>query len=128
MLKILVVDDHHNFRQVFTMELSEIPYLVVAEAATGREAVEKTNVLLPHLIFMDIVLPDANGLEITREIKAKHPGITIAIMTSHDLPEYREVATQSGAERFFVKTSLNWDEVAAFIQSVSARKTGDLVN
>ena len=105
------------------MRLGMLSFLAVEEAATGIEALEKTNTLLPDLIFMDIVLPDMNGLQITREIKAKHPGITIAILTNHDRPEYREAAAQSGADRFFVKSSLAWDEVVTFLQSALARQT-----
>ena len=123
MLRVLIVDDHDNFRQIIRMRLSLIPFLIVEEAATGREALEKTDILLPDLIFMDIVLPDVDGLQITREIKTKHRGITIAIMTNHDRPEYREVATQSGAERFFPKASLHWHEVVAFLESVFATQT-----
>jgi DNA-binding NarL/FixJ family response regulator len=127
MLKILLVDDHPNFRYIFRMKLSQLPFVIVEEAATGREALEKTDAFLPHLIFMDIVLPDANGLQLTREIKAKYPSIGIAIITSHGLPEYRDLAIQSGADRFFIKISLDWDEVREFVQSVPARESGDPV-
>ncbi len=88
MLRILIIDDHPNFRHVLRTKLSQLPSLVVEEAATGCEALEKTNTFLPHLIFMDIDLPDTNGLELTRQIKAKHPGISIAVLTGHTRPEY----------------------------------------
>jgi DNA-binding NarL/FixJ family response regulator len=123
MLRVLIVDDHDNFRQILRIRLNSLPFLLVEEAATGSEAMEKTDILLPDLIFMDIVLPDINGLQITREIKMKYPGITIAIMTNHDRPEYLESATQSGAERFFAKASLEWNDVASFLQALLARKT-----
>jgi DNA-binding NarL/FixJ family response regulator len=123
MLRVLIVDDHDNFRQIIRMRLSLVPFLIVEEAATGSEALEKTDFFLPDIIFMDIVLPDVGGLQITREIKTKYPGITIAIMTNHDRPEYREAATQAGAERFFAKASLDWHEVVAFIRSVLATPT-----
>ena len=85
-LRVLIVDDHPNFRHIFRTRLNQLPSILVEEAATGREALEKTDALLPALIFVDIDLPDANGLELTRVIKAKHPGIRIAIMTCHNLP------------------------------------------
>ncbi len=68
---------------------------------------------------MDIGLPDANGLQLTQKINAEFPDIKIAILTVYDLPEYRQAATQYGADRFFVKDSLKWDEVVTFIKSIA---------
>jgi DNA-binding NarL/FixJ family response regulator len=66
---------------------------------------------------MDIKLPGVNGLELTRKIKAAHPNITIFILTSYDIPEYREAAFQYGADRFVPKTSLNRMELQEFVKS-----------
>lgn len=118
MLTVLIVDDIEIYRAVIRAEiLGRFPSLRVEEASTGRSAMEKIHANCPDLVFMDIGLPDENGLRLTRRIKAEHPGICVAILTGHDLPEYRQAAAQCGADRFFVKDSLNWDEVAAFIGS-----------
>jgi DNA-binding NarL/FixJ family response regulator len=69
---------------------------------------------------MDIQLPGRNGLQLTREIKARYPNTKVIILTSHDLPEYREVAVQCGASSFFSKGSLIWGEIEAFIKSILA--------
>ena len=87
------------------------PSIVVEEVANGDEALQKINAASPGLIFVDIRLPGANGLHLTKEIKKNFPGIGIAILTDFDLPEYREAAKQYGADRFFVKSSFKWDEV-----------------
>ena len=71
-----------------------------------------------HLIFMDIRLPGLNGLQLTQRIKTDFPNIHIAILTSYDHPEYRQAAFQYGADRFFVKGSLAWDEVEALLKSI----------
>ena len=71
------------------------------------------------LFFVDIRLPGMNGLRLTRKIKKDSPGITIAVLTSYDLPEYREAAVESGTDRFFVKSSFKWDEVEALVKSIS---------
>jgi DNA-binding NarL/FixJ family response regulator len=95
--------------------------MVVEEAANSEEALQKINRASPHLIFMDIRLPGMNGLELTKKIKKDLPGINIAILTDYDLPEYREAAGQYGADRFFVKSAFNWDEVTALIKSLQPR-------
>ena len=116
MLTVLVVEDVQVYREMIKTEiLRRFPSLRVEEASTGQIALEKINDLCPQVVFMDIGLPDENGLRLTRRIKTEHPGIHVAIVTGHDLAEYRQAATQYGADRFFVKDSLNWDEVAAFI-------------
>ena len=68
---------------------------------------------------MDIRLPGANGLQLTRKIKEEFPEIHIAILTDYDFPEYRQAALQFGADRFFVKNSFNYDEVEALVGSIS---------
>jgi CheY-like chemotaxis protein len=119
MLTVLVVDDVQAYREIIKTEiLQRFQSLRVEEAPTGQVALEKINDLCPQVVFMDIGLPDENGLSLTRRIKTEHPGIHVAIVTGHDLAEYRQAAAQCGADRFFVKDSLNWDEVAAFIGSV----------
>jgi len=67
----------------------------------------------------DIRLPGTNGLQLTQKVKADFPDITVAILTDYDLPEYRQAAVQYGADRFYVKNSLKWDELEALVQSIS---------
>jgi two-component system response regulator YesN len=119
MLTVLVVDDVPVNREIIKTEiLRRFPSLRVEEASSGRVALEKINDLCPQVVFTDIRLPDENGLRLTQRIKTEHPGIQVAIVTGYDIAEYREAAAQYGADRYFVKGSTNWDEVAAFIDSV----------
>ena len=119
MLRVLIVEDIQIHREIMKAELrARFPSLAIEEASTKEEALKKINVFPPQLIFMDIGLRDANGLQLTQKIKADFPDIKIAIVTVYDLPEYRQAAIQYGADRFFVKDSLKWDEVAAFVKSV----------
>jgi len=83
------------------------PTIAIDEVADGGEALQKVEALLPDLIFMNIQLPGENGLELTKKIKATHPNIPILILTTYDIPEYREAASQYRADRFLAKTSLN---------------------
>jgi len=116
--RILIVEDTHPYRQMLKTTLQEsFPTIAIDEAADGGEALQKVDTFLPDLIFMDIKLPGENGLEITRKIKAAHPDITIFILTSYDIPEYREAAFQYGADRFLPKNSLNQMELQELVKS-----------
>ena len=93
------------------------PTLAIDEVADGGEVLRRVDDFLPDLIFIDIKLPGENGLELTKKIKATHPNITIFILTSYDIPEYREAAFQYGADRFLAKTSLNRMELEKLVKS-----------
>lgn len=119
MLKVLLVDDRDDFRKAFKERLSyHYPPAVIEEAGGGEEALQKIIEAAPHLIFMDIRMPEVNGLQLTCKIKKERANTRIAILTSFDLPEYREAAIQCGADRFFVKSSLQWAEIVTFVRSI----------
>jgi len=106
MKRILIVEDNVFFLRFLKETLhARFPLANILEAANGDEALQKIRTLLPNAIFMDLRLPGANGLELTRKIKAEYPGIIIVILTNYDLPEYREAAHQSGADHFLSKDS-----------------------
>jgi len=118
-LRALIVDDYRFFRETLKTRLLErFPSMVIHEAINGKEAMEKINRMPPHLIFMDICLPGLNGLQLTHKIKKDYSDIKIAILTSYDLPEYQQAAKKDGADRFFVKDSLDLKEVIEFVRSI----------
>jgi len=90
----------------------------IIEAADGAEAFQKIHGHPPNLILMDIRLPGESGLELTRRIKADYPEVTIIILTSYDLPEYREAAVQCKADYFFSKGALTTDGVFTLVKSI----------
>ncbi len=119
MVKVLLVEDNSVFRESFKRSLSNrFNSIVIEDAASGEEALQKVNGNPPDLIFMDLRLPGMNGLVTTQKIKADFPEIRIAMLTGYDLPEYRQAAGQYGAEWFFVKESLKWDEIEALIKKI----------
>jgi len=117
--RTLLVEDNAAFRQtLFDILSAQFPSIVIEEAADGKEAFQKIDSVLPNLIFMDIKLPGENGLQLTQKIKAKHPEVIIIILTSYDLPEYREAAYQYGANYFIVKGSSTNEEILAMVRSI----------
>jgi DNA-binding NarL/FixJ family response regulator len=121
MLRVLIVEDNDTFREAFKKRFyDDFSFMVIEETANGEEALQKIKESPPQLIFMDIRLPGTNGLQLTQRIKRDFPSIKIAVLTSYDLPEYRQAATQFGADRFFVKDTLKWDEVEALVKSIQS--------
>lgn len=117
--KILIVEDNATFRKTVRGLLeSRFPSADFEEAEDGVEALRKVNEFHPDLIFMDIKLPGENGLALTKRIKGSDPQITIIILTSHDLPEYRQAASKMGASHFVVKGSSTADEILALVASI----------
>ena len=118
MFQVLLVEDDPIFRKILKHELAHwFPSITIEEASDGKEAIGKTDEVCPQIIFMDIKLPDESGLQLTRKIKAKCPGTRIAILTSHDSPEYRQAAMECGASHFFVKGASNGCEIQSFVES-----------
>ena len=122
MTKVLIVDDDATLREAVSGLLQkQFLGIEVREARNGQEALEA----LEHIegidfIFMDISLPDENGLKLTATIKSKHPELLIAILSIHDAPEYREAAFKQGADYFLSKGSPA-KEILKVVQSALAR-------
>jgi CheY-like chemotaxis protein len=123
MFRTMLIEDNASFRQLIHLYLkSEFPSMFIIEAADGLEALKEIDSHAPNLIFMDIELPGENGLELTRKIKGLYPDIIIIIFTSHDLPEYREVATRNKADYFLSKSLIATREVATLVKSILLEK------
>ena len=123
MFRTLLVEDNLSFRKIIKDDLeSEFPSMEIREAGDGTEALERIGSSPPDLIFMDIRLPRQNGLELTRMIKVDHPDIIVIILTSYDLPEYREAAVRYKADHFFSKSSIASDKITKLVKSILLQK------
>jgi len=117
--RTLIVEDNLSFRRILKdILLRRFPEMPIEEATEGIEAIQKVTALPPNLIFMDIRLPGENGLELTRRIKRDYPGIIVIVLTSYDLPEYREAAQKFGADYFLTKGSSTEDEIVTLVSTI----------
>jgi DNA-binding NarL/FixJ family response regulator len=123
--KILIVEDNRSFREALsTSLLAHFPKLSLMKAARVQEARAKVESMQPDLIFVDMRLPDGNGLDFTRSIRAAGNKSAIIVLTSHDLSEYREAAFSSGADQFMVKGSVDINEIFTVVESILAARSG----
>ncbi len=103
-IRVLVVDDQAMVRAGFRLLLADEPDLeVVAEASNGLEAVAEAARCHPHVVLMDIRMPELDGLEATRRILAADPESRVLILTTFDLDEYVYRARRAGASGFVLK-------------------------
>lgn len=117
MFRTLLVEDSVGFRTTLHTMLHEcFPEIEILEAGTGAEALEVTTSYRPDLVLMDIKLPGENGLELTRKIKDADAAVRVIILTSYDLPEYREAAFSNGASGFLCKETSSFGDILSLIQ------------
>src|SRR4029079_4690703 len=90
-ITVLLVDDHQIVREGFRSLLKHEPDIeVIAEAASGRQAVQLTVKLRPAVVVMDIAMPLLNGLEATRQIRAQSPETKVLILSAFSDDAYVE--------------------------------------
>jgi DNA-binding NarL/FixJ family response regulator len=104
--KILIVDDHPFFRAGLKSFLMTDPsFEVIGEAGDGKGALRLAKAFKPDLVLLDISLPDKNGIEVTRDLKALFPDIGIMIVSMHSRIDYITEALKAGALGYVVKDS-----------------------
>ena len=127
MANILIVEDSTFFRRLLKeMLLSRYPKLNISEALNAEEALRKINGFTPDLIFVDIRLSGESGLDFTRKIKSTHPNIPVIILTSYDLPEYREAAKKYQADQFLSKGTTTNEDILEMVKSILTKRGFDL--
>jgi DNA-binding NarL/FixJ family response regulator len=103
-ITVLLAEDHVIVRQGLSSLLrADAHFVVIAEARTGREAVEMAARLRPDVILMDIAMPLLNGLEATRQILTANPAARVLMLSAHSDDEYITRVNEVGAAGFLEK-------------------------
>lgn len=104
---ILVVEDHNGMRTMLLDWLgAAFPPHRLLSAKSGEEAVAITRAEHPDLVVMDVVLPQMNGIEATRQIKQVAPQVKVIMLSMYEAPEYQADAFQAGAVAYVLKRKL----------------------
>ncbi len=104
-LRILIADDHPAVRILLRNILESVPdWRVCGEAENGKSAVALAGRLHPDVIVMDLVMPESNGLEATRELLRSDRQARVILTTLHEIPSFVDEARRVGACGCFFKT------------------------
>jgi DNA-binding NarL/FixJ family response regulator len=106
MLRILIVDDHEIMRRGIRSVLESRDDIEVYEAENGKEAIDKTHEIQPHLVILDVSMPVLDGFSAAREIKKVFPQIPIMIFSLDRTETFAEVAKKIGVSGYILKSDV----------------------
>lgn len=118
----MLADDHRMLREGLRRSMTEHGFDVVGEASDGAEAVDMAGDLSPDVILMDVTMPELDGVEATRLVKAANPAIRVIMLTMHADQEVLAAAIRSGASGYLVK-DCSTEEIADAIRSAVSGET-----
>ena len=122
-IRIIIADDHGVLRAGLRALLSAEPELeVIEEATNGEEALKLAKELQPDIVLMDISMPGASGIDVTRRLKQIMPDVRILILTVHEDEGLLQEAIQAGASGYIVKRAVE----SELIDAIRAVWRGDL--
>jgi DNA-binding NarL/FixJ family response regulator len=121
-LRIVIVDDHGVVRRGVRALLETRPeWQVVGEGTNGRDAVELVRHLRPHVVVLDLSLPEMNGLEATRQIVKESPHTEVLVLTMHHSEQLAREVLQAGARGYLLKSDADENLLAA-VESLGQHK------
>jgi DNA-binding NarL/FixJ family response regulator len=119
---ILLVDDHNIVRQgLRALLLAEGDLTIVAEAQTGREAVQLATAHRPEVVVMDLAMPRLNGSEATRQILRAVPATKVVVLSTYSDDEHMQQALSAGAAAYLLKQTA----AAELVQAIREVKKGN---
>ncbi|MGY6500129.1 MAG: response regulator [Acidimicrobiales bacterium] len=121
-IRLMLADDHRMLREGLRRSMTEHGFDVVGEASDGAEAVDMAADLVPDIILMDVTMPELDGVEATRLVKAANPAIRVIMLTMHADQEVLAAAIRSGASGYLVK-DCSTEEIADAIRSAVSGET-----
>ena len=117
-IHVLIVDDipqtRDNLRRLLLLE-NKID--VVGTASSGTEAIQLVAQKQPHVVLMDINLPDMDGIEATQEVRNRNPIVQVVMLTVQDDPVYMRAAIRAGARDFLIKPPTVDDLISAIFRA-----------
>ncbi|ABX07117.1 response regulator transcription factor [Herpetosiphon sp.] len=106
-IRIMLVDDHAIVREgLRTLLAEDTEFLIVGEAQNGADAIELAAVVRPHVILMDLVMPNVDGIQATQALQSLMPSSRIIVLTSFSDDQWVSKAIQAGASGYLLKNVL----------------------
>jgi DNA-binding NarL/FixJ family response regulator len=121
-IRLMLADDHRMLREGLRRSMTDQGFDVVGEARDGDEAIRLAEELMPEVILMDVTMPEVDGVEATRQIRASFPEIRIVMLTMHADQEVLAAAIRAGASGYLVK-DCSTDEIANAVRMAVSGET-----
>jgi NarL family two-component system response regulator LiaR len=122
-IRVMIIDDHAMVRRGLSAFLKVKSDLeLVGEARNGREALELCARVEPHVVLMDLVMPEMDGMTATRQIRERWPEIQVIALTSFQDKELVQKALQAGAISYLLK-NVSADDLAEAIRAAYAGRS-----
>ena len=119
-IRVVLADDHKIVREGLRRLLEMEPAMeIVGEADDGRVAVEMSSRLLPDIVIMDLSMPNLNGVEATRQIRAGNPEVQVIALSMHSDPSYVARMLKAGASGYLLKDCASVELVGAIRKVIS---------
>ncbi len=113
-IRVLIADDHAVIRSGLRLLLESRPdFQVVGDAGTGQETIEQVIQLQPDILLLDIAMPDMNGLEVARQVRAQAPGVRIIVLTMYDDEGYLRQFLELGVSGYVLKRAADTELIDA---------------
>jgi DNA-binding NarL/FixJ family response regulator len=120
MTRVLIADDDHLMRAGLAELLASDPSIeIVGQAASGREAIERTHRLGPDVVLMDVRMPDLDGIAATAELTRSAPQTRVLILTTFEEDDYIFGGLRAGASGFLLKRTRP-EELISAVHTVAA--------
>jgi len=103
-VRLLLADDHEMFRESLRMALPKDEFVIVSEAANGRDAVTLAGRDQPDLAVLDFSMPGLNGVDATREVLRVSPASRVVVLSMHHDDSFLAEALRAGARGYVLKT------------------------
>lgn len=122
-IRVLLVDDHTMFREALCLMLTQEPEVeVVGELGDGALVLQTVAQLLPDVVVMDISMPNVNGIEATRQLRAQFPQVQVVALSAFGYKKFILEMMEAGATAYVVKSAAG-EQLLQAIRSASKGKT-----
>ena len=121
-IRLMLADDHRMLREGLSRSMQEQGFDVVGEASDGAEAVQLAMIVRPDVILMDVTMPEIDGVEACRQVRAQLPQTRVVMLTMHADQGVLTSAIRAGATGYLVK-DCSTEEIASAVRMAAGGET-----